>query len=257
MVDARMTRTPLVAVSLQPARDLGASLFGVDLADARVEHELGKFPAPFVAGRRPLAVVRDALGQCFPSQFCASGFVATWLEAIEALLENHRGGKLTATFTGRRLRIGASLFLALREELTCFSAAAVYSATLVETLHLMLRGLGLATLLAGWRRALLDALEEAMDRTAKARLAVAAVIGACIEDGQRRHNARVTALAGRHTFPIGSLVENGRELSAVGCAATASLEQQHGCHENLERGCLHRMPAYLCPPTGLDRSATI
>jgi hypothetical protein len=119
------------------------------------------------------------------------------------------GVTFTAILAGRGLGIRAGLFLASRQNVACFSVAAIYGATLVETLHLMLPGLRLASFLTGRRRALPDALEEAVDRAAKARLTVAASLRARVEHRKRRPNTVVTALAGGHAFPIGSRIENG------------------------------------------------
>jgi hypothetical protein len=112
---ARTPLAPVHTVRLDVPRDHRASFFRIDLADARVVHELGKEPALVPAGRRfwVFAVVRDARGQCSPSKRYALGFVATWLEAIETLFEHRGGEELTSAFTGRWLRLSAVLFDAL------------------------------------------------------------------------------------------------------------------------------------------------
>jgi hypothetical protein len=131
---------------------------------------------------------------------------------------------LAPIFTARRLRIGAHLFVTSRQKLACFSVTAIYGATLVETLHLMLSGLRLATFFTGRWRALLHALEEAVDRAAEAGLTVTAVLRARIEHLERRPDTIVTTLASRDAFPIGSLVENVRKLCPLAtCVATAAL----------------------------------
>jgi len=53
---------------------------------------------------------------------------------------------------------------------------------------------------------LLGALEEAVDRLAKACLAAAATVRTRIEHGQRGRDAFVTALAGRYAFAISSRI---------------------------------------------------
>ena len=144
--------------------------------------------------------------------------------ALDASVVDLLGMTLTLLFAGRWLGVGAGPFIASRENLAGFSVAAIYGPTLIETLHLMLSGLRFTNLLTGRRRAFLHALEEAVDRAAKARLAVTAVVRARIEDGKRSPNALVTALAGGHAFPIGSLVENRCKLGPVASGvATAAL----------------------------------
>jgi len=71
----------------------------------------GKGFASLITRRRlwVFAVVRDTLGIRFPGELKASGFVGTWLESIEALLEHCSGGKLALTFAGRRLWVSAVL----------------------------------------------------------------------------------------------------------------------------------------------------
>jgi len=209
------------AVLLDVPRDERTSFFGIDLTDARVVHDLGKQPALVRAGRPLFAVLSDAHGQGFPGFHIAFIHVATVRDACVAHL---RSADLAPVFTRRWLRIGAGLFLASREKLAGFSVTAIYRAALIETPHLMLFGLRLTMFLTGRRRALRRALEEAVDRAAKARLAVTTVVGARIEDGQRLHDTRITAVAGRHAFPIGSRIENGSKLRLVASGvATAAL----------------------------------
>jgi len=216
---ARVSLAPVDAVLLDVPCNERASLFGIDLTDACVVHDLGKQPALVRARGWLYAVLRDAHSQGFSGGHIALIRVATVRDACVAHL---RGGSLAPVFASRRLWIGTRLFHASRENLAGFSVTAIYGATLIETLHLMLSGLRFTNLLTGRRRAFLHALEEAVDRAAEARLAVTAVVRARIEDGKRRPNAIVTALAGRHAFPIGSLVENSRKLGPVASGVAAA-----------------------------------
>jgi hypothetical protein len=144
----------------------------------------------------------------------------------------------TAILAGRGLGIRAGLFLASRQNVACFSVAAIYGATLVETLHLMLPGPRLTSLLTGWGRALRDALEEAVDRAAKARLAVTAILYTRIEHRKRRPYTVVTALPGGHAVPIGSRVKNVCELGPFSTGVgTAALKNENGSCKNREYGC--------------------
>jgi hypothetical protein len=139
--------------------------------------------------------------------------------ALETSIIDILSVALAAIFAGWRLRIGASSFLAFGQKRSRLSVASVFGATLVETLHLVLLGFGLTGLLAGRRRARADAFEEAVDRTTEARFAVTAVIHTRIEDGQRRHHARITTFACRHAVAIRRVFENRLELGAVGAGS--------------------------------------
>ena len=222
---------------------------------------------------RLFAVLRDALGMRFPSKLDASGFVATWLESIEALLEHRGGRELTAALTGRWLGIAAvlcdavrqrfpgdrstSLFLATVTSGSVFTSGAVSASGSVFTSGSGLGletavldasivdfpGVALAPIFAGrllWRRALPGALEEAVDRAPEALLPTdtRVVFRASVEDGKRRPDTIITALAGRNAFAIGSCIENRRKLGPVArSVATAALQKQNGSCKNGEYGC--------------------
>ena len=210
---------------------------------------------------RLFAVLRDALGMRFPSKLDASGFVATWLESIEALLEHRSGGKLTAALTGRWLGIAAVLCDAVRQRFPGDRSTALFLATVtsgsvftsgsglgLETAVLDASivdfpGVALAPIFAGrllWRRALPGALEEAVDRAPEALLPTdtRVVFRASVEDGKRRPDTIITALAGRNAFAIGSCIENRRKLGPVArSVATAALQKQNGSCKNGEYGC--------------------
>ncbi len=181
---------------------------------------LSKRPAFVLARRGLLTVLLGAGREPFPRVHVAFVDVAT---VLDARITHRSGGELTAAFAGRWFRIGAPIFLALRENVARFSVAAVRGAALVEALHLMLSGSRLTMLLTGGRRALLDALEEAVDGSAEACLAVTAVFCARVEHSKRGHNAGVAALAGRNTFAVSSLIENRVELGAVASVVAATL----------------------------------
>jgi hypothetical protein len=223
---------------------LGFVRAGLEAIEALLEHRgRGKLASLFTGRWLGLFARLRALGVCFPSEratLLLFAIVATAASgaglrrgtetagaaraALDASVVDLLGMTLTLLFAGRWLGVGAGPFIASRENLAGFSVAAIYGPTLIETLHLMLSGLRFTNLLTGRRRAFLHALEEAVDRAAKARLAVTAVVRARIEDGKRSPNALVTALAGGHAFPIGSLVENSRKLGPVASGvATAAL----------------------------------
>ena len=226
--------------------------------EALLEHRSGGKLTPILTGD---AVLRDALGKRFPSKLDASGFVATWLESIEALLEHRSGGKLTAALTGRWLGIAAVLCDAVRQRFPGDRSTALFLATVtsgsvftsgsglgLETAVLDASivdfpGVALAPIFAGrllWRRALPGALEEAVDRAPEALLPTdtRVVFRASVEDGKRRSNTIITALAGRHAFTIGGLVQDRRKLRPFARGVTtAALQKQNGSCKNGEYGC--------------------
>jgi hypothetical protein len=88
-----------------------AIVYVATVCDTRIAHLRGSAIALFFAcGRLRIdAGVRKTRGICFPSKHYAAGFVFIWLETVEALLEHRVGRELTATLTGRWLRILAVL----------------------------------------------------------------------------------------------------------------------------------------------------
>jgi hypothetical protein len=249
--------------------------------EALLEHCSGGKLTPILTGD---AVLRDALGKRFPSKLDASGFVATWLESIEALLEHRGGRELTATLTGRWLGIAAvlcdavrqrfpgdrstALFLATVTSGSVFTSGAVFASGSVFTSGSGLGletavldasivdfpGVALAPIFAGrllWRRALPGALEEAVDRAPEALLPTdtRVVFRASVEDGKRRPDTIITALAGRNAFAIGSCIENRRKLGPVArSVATAALQKQNGSCKNGEYGCCEFHDCLPCLP---------
>jgi hypothetical protein len=74
------------------------------------------------------------------------------------------------------------------------------------------------------RRAFPSALEEGVDRTAKAGLAIIASSRALIERSERLCDTNIPTLSGFYAFSIGSGVENACKLGLVtGGVATAAL----------------------------------
>jgi hypothetical protein len=217
----------------------------------------GEGLASLFAGRR-VALLFNTRGICFPSELCAGGFAVTWLGALEALLEHRGGRELAAALAGRRVALlcdavrqrfpgdrSTALFLATVTSGSVFTSGsglgletAVLDASIVD-----FPGVALAPIFAGrllWRRALPGALEEAVDRAPEALLPTdtRVVFRASVEDGKRRPDTIITALAGRNAFAIGSCIENRRKLGPVArSVATAALQKQNGSCKNGEYGC--------------------
>ena len=237
--------------------------------EALLEHHSGGKLTPILTGD---AVLRDALGKRFPSKLDAIGFVATWLESIEALLEHRGGRELTAALTGRWLGIAALLCDAVRQRfpgdrstsllLATVASGSVFTSgsglgletAVLDASIVDFPGVALAPIFAGrllWRRALPGALEEAVDRAPEALLPTdtRVVFRASVEDGKRRPDTIITALAGRNAFAIGSCIENRRKLGPVArSVATAALQKQNGSCKNGEYGCCEFHDCLPCLP---------